>query len=424
MKRSLIVMLGVFVLTLISVPVFTAEKTKITIWVQTTPRAKEALNILLRDYEKMNPGVEIYQEAMTAAKFNEKIAVALAGGGGPDIYNVSDRSMPQFYPKGFIEPLDPKIFGFRDLEAYKVTWLPNTLDPFIRNGRLYALPRELNIYSLLINTAAFEESGLDPKKDYPKTWDEVVEVGKKLVKIDASGYMVREAVHFPFRLYWAWYMLYLGPIMHALGGDYLSEDKTRCTINEEPGVAALQYWYDVYYKHRIASIDRAQDEVYAEVANGTIAMFPGAAWARSVMATYNPDFVNHYDIVPGPSINGKKSVDMTMWAYCVNSTSKNKLESMKILNYITADPGTWQERAGWMLPRIWVLDTPQMRNVIGRDAWLEDIKYAQPQLVHENVEEIGQALIRAVQRTLYDKMPAKKSLDIMAEEVNKILVGK
>lgn len=29
------------------------------------------------------------------------------------------------------------------------------------------------------------------------------------------------------------------------------------------------------------------------------------------MATYNPDFVNHYDIVPGPSINGKKSVDMT-----------------------------------------------------------------------------------------------------------------
>lgn len=113
-----------------------------------------------------------------------------------------------------------------------------------------------------------------------------------------------------------------------------------------------------------------------------------------------------------------------MWAYCVNSFSKNKLESIKILNHITADPGTWQERAGWMLPRIWVLDTPQMRNIIGRDAWQEDIKYARPQLVHENVGEIGDALIRAVQRTLYNKMPAKKSLDMMAEEVNKIIAEK
>lgn len=425
MRRGWIVlMLGIWVFVSACVAGLAQEKGKITVWVQSTPVQKEALATLLRDYESLNPEVEIYLEVMTGTKFNEKIIVALAGGGGPDIFNIKDAHMTAFCPKGFIEPLDMKVFGFRDLEAYEVTWLPNTLDPFIKEGKLYALPRELNVYSWLINTAAFKDSGLDPKKDYPRTWDEVVTVGKKLVREDAKGHMTREAVHFPFKDYWGWYMLFFGPYMIAQGGDYLSEDGTKCTINEEPGVEALQYWYDVYYKHRIASIDRSEDDMYAEVGKGTICMFPGAAWARSVFAQYDPDFVNNYDIVRWPSVNGKRSVNMTTWAYCVNSTSKNKLGSMRILDYITADPGTWQESAGWMLPRSWIFDTPQLRNIIGRDAWKEDIKYARLQLVHENTEEIGDALIRAVQRTLYDKMPAKESLDMMAEEVNKIIADK
>lgn len=425
MKRGWIVlMLGIWVFVSTCVAGLAEEKKKITHWSISPKVRKEAADTLFREYERLNPEVEISHEAMAGPKYNEKIVIALAGGGGPDIYIFKDSHMASFLPKGWIEPLDLKVFGFRDLEAYEVTWLPNALKPFIKEGKLYGLPRELNIYSMLINTDAFKESGLDPKKDYPRTWDEVVTVGKKLVRRDASGYMTREAVHFPFKEYWGWYMLFLGPYMNALGGDYLSEDGTRATINEEPGVASLQYWYDVYYKHQIASIDRAEDSQYVEVGKGTIAMFPGASWAGPTFSSYDPDFLNRYDIVPAPSVNGKKAVNLTTWAYCVNSSSENKLESMKILDYLTADPGTWLERTGNTLPRSWIFDTPQARNMIGRDAWKEDAKYARPMLVHENTDEIGAAFIRAVQRTLYDRMPAKESLDMMADEVNKIIAGK
>ena len=39
---------------------------------------------------------------------------------------------------------------------------------------------ELTNWCIFINKKVFRDAGLDPEKDYPKTWEEMVEVSDKL----------------------------------------------------------------------------------------------------------------------------------------------------------------------------------------------------------------------------------------------------
>ena len=52
----------------------------------------------------------------------------------------------------------------------KKAYLPGALDGYIDNGKLYAVPPIASVFSLYINKKHFQEAGLDPDKDYPRTW--------------------------------------------------------------------------------------------------------------------------------------------------------------------------------------------------------------------------------------------------------------
>jgi Bacterial extracellular solute-binding protein len=46
-------------------------------------------------------------------------------------------------------------------------------------GVLYAVPIQMNAFSLFLNNRLFKEAGLDPQKDAPKSWEDVGRLSKK-----------------------------------------------------------------------------------------------------------------------------------------------------------------------------------------------------------------------------------------------------
>ena len=63
------------------------------------------------------------------------------------------------------------------VDAY--AW-PTALDGWKWKGKYYGLPTEISNYCLYLNNRLFRKAGLDPEKDYPRDWDQMVEVARKL----------------------------------------------------------------------------------------------------------------------------------------------------------------------------------------------------------------------------------------------------
>ena len=63
-------------------------------------------------------------------------------------------------------------------------------------GKLYGIPTEVSNYACFANNAMWKEAGLDPDKDFPKTWEAMPAVAEKLTKRDANGVPLRRGFDF------------------------------------------------------------------------------------------------------------------------------------------------------------------------------------------------------------------------------------
>ena len=125
------------------------------------------------------------------------------------------------------------------------------------DGKTWSIPFQRSTIVLYWNKDAFKEAGLDPEKA-PATWDEMVEMSKKLVKKDASGNMARWGVEIPTTGYAYWMLQALAiengqKLMNDAGNEvYLTAPKT--------AARRCEYWVDLSRKHNVmpmGSIDWA-----------------------------------------------------------------------------------------------------------------------------------------------------------------------
>ena len=100
--------------------------------------------------------------------------------------------------------MDPTAFGAANPEEWEDRYVPGILDGLKHDGNIYGVICEASAPVLFYNKAHFLEAGLDPDAP-PKTWDELIEMGKKLVKYDENGRMIRKAFDIVY-LHAQWYM--------------------------------------------------------------------------------------------------------------------------------------------------------------------------------------------------------------------------
>ena len=163
------------------------EQVTIKFWTHTHPPMVALNEELVASFMEENPDIKVEYEIIPNNEFATKMLTSMGTGTGPDIINMDDNQMRSIYiPRGLVQPVDPASLGYESLDALKEAYIPAALTGATdADGNVYGVPSEFNVTAAIINTAAFEEVGLDPAAP-PASWDDVWEHGMQLTVKDGD----------------------------------------------------------------------------------------------------------------------------------------------------------------------------------------------------------------------------------------------
>jgi len=233
MKRVVILFAIVF---LLSLSAYAQQKIEIVYWTHEDPNRTEIENRYIEEFEAANPGVTIKRVTNPSNKMAEIVLTAFAANQGPDMFNLQIEDEYAYIVNNRLAPIDYKAAGYDSLEAVYQDYMPGTLDSVTFENNLYGLPMELTNWCIYLNKRVFWDAGLDPDKDYPKTWEEMVEVSEKIVIRDGEIITRRG---FDFR--YPYYLVAMVPMAEQLGGKLISDDGKTAIVNDEAWLKFLTF---------------------------------------------------------------------------------------------------------------------------------------------------------------------------------------
>ncbi len=364
MKRLLVVVLLIAGVTVFSFSTGKSESTaqKITIthvgWTETSNDKieLEAVN----QFQAKHPNVTVKLQLVPNEDRLPKIRTALAANGDLDSFAMNNGESAEFFEAGQVVPIDPQGFGKSTIQEVLDMWEPGALQRVgaYWEGKYYGLPWELSDYVAWINVADMKAAGLDPATDLPKTWDDFVRVGKKLV-VESGGIRTRngfatnaKASIFSF--------LIMSAMMEQLGLDWGTEKGLLASMDNTAALAkGMKTFTDFVVASKIwdPSVSPEDREGFGD--NKTAMFLTGGTWYWGVLDTYS---VPRKDVRPFayPRFADGKDVGGMGYgaAQYVTRLAKNPKLTWEWLDTITSFTKEF-EKLGTIQPRIKLSDGSQ-----------------------------------------------------------------
>ncbi|MFH9180049.1 ABC transporter substrate-binding protein [Streptomyces albogriseolus] len=188
-------------------------------------------------FEKKNPDIDVVPHDAFPCQDPKTFDAKLAGGQMEDVFYTYFTDARHVVDIGQAADLTPYV---KELKSYS-TIQEQLRDIYTVDGKIYGIPRTGYSMGLIYNRALFEKAGLDPD-DPPATWEEVRAAAKRITALGDGvvGYADYSAQnqggwHFTAELY-------------SQGGDVVSADGKKATVDTPEGRAVLRTLHDMRWK--------------------------------------------------------------------------------------------------------------------------------------------------------------------------------
>ena len=267
MKRyRLFLIVAVFVLGL---SVTTAQAiTEINWWHAHGGRLGEKVNAIAEEFNNSQTEYKVvatykgsYADTMTAgiAAFRSKNQPQIL-----QVFEVGTASM--MAAKGAIKPVY-EVMKESGLSFDPNVYLPTVTGYYTDNeGKMLSMPFNSSTPVLYYNVDAFKKAGLDPDKP-PKTWPEVADYSRKLVKAGYSGFSTAWISWIQLENFSAWHNVPIGTKENGFGGL-----DTKFTFNDALHVKHIQQLAD-WQKEKIFVYGGRRNLGNAKFSSGEVAMY-------------------------------------------------------------------------------------------------------------------------------------------------------
>lgn len=213
---------------------------------------KDDRSFPVSQFNKIQDKISIDVTTIPWQEHEKKILTAILSGNPPDIVS-QFTPVPQLASRFALRPLD----DFIQQDKFDSTvFFPALWKEMKWKGKTFALPIKTASFAFFYNNKLFRKAGLDPKKP-PKTWDDVKEYSKKLIKYDQNGDLIQAGFigeygyspghgDMPTAVLMAW----------QLGANFLSKDGSKVQLTDPDVVQALQHVCDFHNQYDIEKLTK------------------------------------------------------------------------------------------------------------------------------------------------------------------------
>jgi len=272
--------------------------TRLVVWGLQYGEESQGLRARVQAFERRHRA-KVSILSMGAGQMNpQKLMTAIVGRVPPDVIHQDRFTIGDWASRDAFQPLNDLIEAdsaapdaVRQTDFYRACW-----QEALYKGRVYAIPSSTDDRALYYNRALFREAGLDPDTP-PRTWRRLLDYAKRLTVSDADGSFKR--IGFIPNYGNSWLYLY----SWQNGGEFMSADGRRCTLDNPQSVAALQFMVDVYDAlGGVTKVDAFasgfQSQELDPFLTGKVAMKIDGNWVLQGIGRYRPDL--DFAVAPAP----------------------------------------------------------------------------------------------------------------------------
>ena len=421
MKKLFILFL--FVLFLI-MTVNSVNAMEITFWTHEDPNRTEIENRYIVEFEKANPGVTVKRVTNSSTKIQELVLTAFAANQGPDIFNMSIEDEYAYIVNERLAPVDFEAAGYPSLQAIYDAYVPGVLDPVTYKGKLYGLPLELTNWCLYLNKKVFKDVGLDPEKDYPKTWEEMVEVSDKIAIRDGE---ILNRRGFDFR--YPYYLVSMVPMVEQLGGKLISDDGKTAIVNDEAWLKFLKFMQEWGPNGKIlGSPTYANARKLFNKDNNDIGMCMTGLYQQGRIRNDNPDFYNsgEWMVVPFPVFeDAVKDVPCAYYGhyYMVNGQKplENQKMAWKLIAYMLSHGEEYLTKVNIVLPTVKLMESETYKSMPYSKVFADDMAKGHVVYYGESSAEIQSHIREAVESVMMAGTSPEDALKTLKRKAQEVL---
>ncbi len=284
------------------------------------------------------PCVELFNQSQdsihvecTPIPWNEhekKVLTAILSENPPDVVNLVT-PVPKWAARKALINLDDIIYKDKldTNQFFSSLW-----GEMKYRNNIYALPAYTGAYSLFYNKKIFEEAGLDPEKP-PRTWDEVKEYSRKILKrenkkIVRMGFVPQ-------------YGTIETPLIIAfeLGAKFISDDGTKVKLNDPLIEKAFQWEHDFFDVYSVEEVTAFMGGFGYGNQHGFIsekvAMLVNDNSFIDQIKKYKPDL--DYGVALIPTMDDLPSVSSAgSWWLAIPRGAKNKNAAWEFMKFVVS----------------------------------------------------------------------------------------
>ena len=320
-----------------------------------------------------------------------------------------------------IVPFD-EIAGAAEDKAWLAGFYPGFMENSQTSGKTWGIPFQRSTIVQYWNKELFKEAGLDPEKP-PASWNDLVEMGKKLTKKDSGGNVTQWGVSipssgFPYWLFQALTTQNDARLMNSAGNE---------VYFDKPGVIdALQFWVDLSRKHEVMQrgiIDTGTAP--AEFIEGRAAiMFHSTGNLTNVKN--NAKFEFGVAMLPARKQRGSATGGGSIYIF-KKSTPEQLEASYRFVKWLTSaeQAARWSIQTGYVAPRQDAWDLATMKDYAKSfppaAVALEQLPFCAPEFSTHDGPRTTKALEDAIEASITGTKPVPAALRDAQAEATRIL---
>ncbi len=383
------------------------------------PARVEVQRRFIEAFEQAHPSIKVALESADFSTYYTKLNTNLAAGRAPDVFMMSGAYFYAGAMRNAFKDLGPyvKQAGI-DLNSY-FTEAENSM----YQGKLLAVPEELDILALAYNKDLFDQAGVAYPTDV-WTWDDLLDAATKLTRKSSDGRQTY-GIYSVNNIQEMW-----GNLVKQNGGSFLTADKKKSAINTPEAIEAVQFAVDLIYKHKVSPTAQGVSSLPGYIESGGSPFMTGLV-AMKIQGNYelgvlleNDAFA--WDVVTIPQRKIKGGLAWSQ-AWVMYEKTKHPDEAWQFIEYMLSDeankiigdtPNKGQcpplKSAAYAAP----YGAPPPDHM---KAFLDGYEYRQSFEFHPAWLEYGTAYGKALDPVFAGETPVADALNAAADEVNNIL---